>query len=364
MSNLVNTQVDVETIASVTQSPVGQPPHSAFIPFVQAVGRGNKLRRDLTREQAIEAMRLILRRQATPAQISAFLIAQRVKGEAADEIRGFTQVVRHEFIHQISPRVDGLLDLGVPYDGKVKTAQMAPAVAIILAAAGVPAVLHGDEGIPAKQGITPGAVFAAVGVPTDLEPEAVARMIENVGVGFMAAARFAPAWHALTPLRCEFGLRTALNSVEKLFNPANAPYQISGFFHGEYLERLRLAQTGTRASWIIQGEEGSIEMAAGRATHIFAAQEKDDLVLDPGAVGLSNRERLALPPDIVAHARLNAQVLMGEPGPATDPATFTAGVILSLIGAASGIADGVARARHAVLSGAAQQRLALARSFK
>lgn len=364
MPDLVDTQVDVETIAPATPSPARQSPHAAFIPFVQAVGRGNKLRRDLTREEAIDAMRLILRQHATPAQIGAFLIAQRVKGEAEDEIRGFAQVLRDEFIHQISPRVDGLLDLGVPYDGKVKTAQMAPAVAIILAAAGVPVVLHGAEGVPTKQGITPGAVFAALGVPTDLEPEAVETMIENVGVGFMAAARFAPAWHALTPLRCEFGLRTALNSVEKLFNPANAPYQISGFFHGEYLERLRLTQTGTRASWIVQGEEGSIEMAAGRATHIFAAQEKDALVLDPGAVGLSNRERLALPPDLTAHARLNAQVLMGEPGSATDQAAFTAGVIMSLIGAAPGVADGVSRARHAIHSGAAQQRLTLARSFK
>jgi len=98
-----------------------------FIPFVKAVGRGQKLRRDLTEDEARAAMRLILRREATPAQIGGFLIGQRVKGEAEAEIRGFTQVVRDEFVQQISPRVADLLDLGLPYDGKVKTAQLAPA---------------------------------------------------------------------------------------------------------------------------------------------------------------------------------------------------------------------------------------------
>ena len=94
-------------------------------------------------------------------------------------------------------------------------------------------------------------------------------------MGYLAAHRFVPAWHELLPLRRQFGLRTVLNSVEKLFNPANAPYQISGFFHGNYIDRLRTTQTGTRCSWMVQGEEGSIEMAAGRKTHIFAVVEEE-----------------------------------------------------------------------------------------
>lgn len=341
-----------------------QRPGEAFVPFVKAVGRGARLRRDLTFDEAVEAMRLIVRRGATPAQIGAFLIGQRVKGEAEAEIRGFTHAVRAEFVRHINPRVDGLLDLGVPYDGKAKTAQLTPAITVTLVASGVPVVLHGDEGIPTKEGITPGAVFRELGVPVDLEPHTVERMIEATGLGFLSAARYAPAWHALTPLRREFGLRTALNSVEKLLNPAQAPYQISGFFHGEYLERLRQAQTGTHASWIVQGEEGSIEMAAGRATHIFAADEADDVILDPASVGLAHRERIAPPFDAAAHARLNAGALAGEPGPATDQVAFTAGVILFLLGAASSVADGLARARRTLQSGAAHDQLERARRFR
>jgi len=330
---------------------------AAFIPFVQAVGRGQKLRRDLTCAEAAEAMRLILSGEATPAQTGAFLIAQRVKGEAEAEIRGFTQAVRGEFMQQIAPRIDGLLDLGVPYDGKVKTAQLIPAVAFILAAAGVPVVVHGGAGVPTKQGITPGAVFAALGVRSDLEPLAVERLIEQAGVGHLSLARFAPAWQALLPLRREFGLRTALNSVEKLFNPANAPYQLSGFFHSEYLERMRLAQTGTRASWMVQGEEGSLEMASGRPTHIYAAEEAGDVTLEPAAAGLAHRERISTPPDVRAHAHLNLEAIAGRDGAALDQASLTAGTILWLVGAASDFAQGVAAARRAATSGAAQARL-------
>src|SRR2546426_12775060 len=103
--------------------PEASPDLTSFIPFVKAVGRGSKLRRDLTTEEGRQAMGQILRGEATPAQIGAFLIAQRVKGEAETEIRGFTQAVRDEFMHPISPHVDGMLDLGIPYDGKIKTAQ-------------------------------------------------------------------------------------------------------------------------------------------------------------------------------------------------------------------------------------------------
>ena len=343
---------------------VADPSRLDFTLFVKAVGRGQKLRRDLTAAEARTAMRLILRREATPAQMGGFLIGQRVKGEAEVEIRGFTQVVRDEFLHRTSPRVADLLDLGLPYDGKVKTAQLAPAVAIVLATVGVPVVLHGDEGVPTKQGVTPGAVLKALSVPVDLEPAVACRMIESIGLGYLSAERYAPAWHALIPLRCELGLRTALNTIEKLFNPADAPYQISGFFHGEYLERLRLTQTGTRASWIVQGEEGSIEMAAGRATHVFAANAVNDVVLDPISLGLPVRERLTPPFAVEAHARLNAEALNGEPGSATDQVALTAGTILKLLGAAASVVAGVARVRQAIESHAPQHLLMRARNFR
>ena len=328
-----------------------------FIPFVQAVGRGEKLKRDLTYEESVEALRQIVEQTCSPAQAGAFLIAQRVKGEAVDEVRGFTALLRAETIAQIRPRVEGLLDLAVPYDGKVRSAQLAPAIAIVLAEIGLPVVLHGDEGVPTKEGIGPGPVLRELGVADDLEPDAVQLMIEAVGVGYLSAAHFAPQWHALLPLRRQFGLRTVLNSVEKLLNPANAPYQVSGFFHGNYIERLRAVQTGTKRSYIVQGEEGSVEMAVGRKSRVFAEDAAADLILDPAALGHRERVRVPGPADAAGHAALNAAVLADAEGDATEQVCLTAGVILHLFDLARDVPDGIARVRKVLKSGAARARL-------
>ncbi|MEM7530810.1 MAG: anthranilate phosphoribosyltransferase [Chloroflexota bacterium] len=329
----------------------------AFIPFVKAVGRGEKLKRDLTYGESVDALRLILQRRATDAQIGAFLIAQRVKGEAVDEVRGFTDVVRNEFMTPVRARVEGLVDLAVPYDGKAKTAQLAPAIAILLAEAGIPVLLHGDVGVPTKEGVGPGLVLAALGVPTIFAPADVGKMIERAGVGYVGAAHYIPAWHNLLPIRRQFGLRTLLNTVEKLFNPGNAPYQVSGFFHANYIDRIRITQTGTRQSWIVQGEEGSIEMASGRRTHIFAVESHDDLILEPADVGLVERERVEVDADPEKHAAINAAVLSGETGPALTQVLYTTATLLHILGVAEQIEAGMTTVYRLIESGRAMQRL-------
>jgi len=347
------------TLSAITPVAEYRPPrtdYQAFTPFIKAVGRGEKLKRDLTFEEAVEAMRRIVNGTASEAQIGAFLIAQRVKGEAVSEILGFTQLLRDEFVTQIWPKVTGLLDLAVPYDGKVKTAQLAPAVAIVLAEAGVPVIMHGADNVPTKAGVGPGHVLAQLGVAL-LPPKKVERMIETVGFGYLHAGQFAPAYAALTPVRHQFGLRTVLNTVEKLLNPANAPYQVSGFFHANYIERIRSAQTGTNASWIVQGEEGSVEMAAGRRTQIYAVEADHDLILDPADVGLPQRERIKLPPLPARHAEVVTAVLNKSPGPAADQTAYTAGTILHLLGVAAHPAEGFAKAQKILQTGAAARRL-------
>lgn len=332
-------------------------PPAPFIPFIQAVGRGEKLKRDLTYAESVEALRQIVEQSCSPAQAGAFLITQRVKGEAVDEIRGFTDYLRENTVSRIQPRVDGLLDLAPPYDGKSKTAQLAPAVAFVLAEAGLPVLLHGDEDVPTKSGVGPGPVLRAMGLRDDLAPGAVQSMIESVGVGYLSAARFAPQWHALLPLRRQFGLRTVLNSVEKLLNPADAPYQVSGFFHGNYIERLRGVQTGAKRSFIVQGEEGSIEMAVGRKTRIFAEDAADDLVLDPAELGQGARVRVPAPEGAAGHAALNLAALAGEEGDAADQVCLTAGVLLFLFDLARSPYAGIERAREITAAGAARTRL-------
>lgn len=332
-----------------------------FIPFIKAVGRGEKLKRDLTREEAQEAMRLILTEHATPAQVGAFLVTQRVKGESADEVIGFTRAVRdHCSEHgRISPDAEGLIDLGLPYDGKAKTLQLAPVAALVAAAAGQPVVLHGDKNIPTKCGVGPADLLEALGIAIDWSPAAVERQIETVGIGFLYAPRAVPAWHALTPIRHQFGLRTALNTVEKFINPADAPVTVAGFFHMNYLQRMRgaLQQLSPRG-WIIQGPEGSIECPPGRATRVVPADsDAGPLVIDTEALGFDGKGDIAAPADPDVHATAARQVLANEPGPARDTVVLTAAVLLFLNDRVRSLDEGVALAAETVASGAARRRL-------
>ncbi len=337
-----------------------------FIPFIKAVGRGEKLKRDLTRDEAQEAMRLILAEEATPAQVGAFLVTQRVKGESADEVMGFTRAVR-DVCHRINPQVEGLIDLGLPYDGKAKTLQLAPVAALVATAAGQPVVLHGDKDIPTKCGVGPADLLEALGVAIDLPTAAVEHHIEEIGIGFLYAPRFAPAWHALTPVRHQFGLRTALNTVEKFTNPADAPITVAGFFHMNYLQRMRGALRDlSPQGWIVQGPEGSIECPPGRATRVLSADsETEPLIIDTEALGFDGRGDNSAPADPDIHATIARQVLANGSGhfetlttkPARDTVILTTALLLFLGNRVSDLDAGVALARETLVSGAAHRRL-------
>ncbi len=320
-----------------------------FKQFLRATGRGEKLKRDLTYDESVACMRMLLDGTAADAQIGALLLTQRVKGEGVDEINGFTNVIRDEFLTRIRPQVGGLVDIACPYNGKSKTAQLAPAVALTLVAAGVPTILHGGENVPTKSGITPGQVLRGLGIPADLDPKSVEKMIETVGFGFLDMAQFFPKWVDFLGIRHLFGLRTVANTIEKLFNPADAPFQFSGFFHANYMERIRSTQTGTQASWMVQGEEGSIEMASGRRTKIIGTSLETDLTLSPADVGLAERERITVPAELSQHVAINQAVINGEVGPAHDQVALTAGTILHLVGRESSVSAGFVAAQRLLI---------------
>lgn len=327
-----------------------------FIPYLKAIGRGEKLQRDLTEDEAREAMLLILTGQATPAQIGAFLITQRVKGEKAAEISGFVQAARAT-CRQIRPRVGRLLDLGIPYDGKSKTLQLGPAIALIVAAAGQPVIFHGDEGVPTKAGIGPVEMLRALAIEPSLPPERVERQVEELGIGFLHAAQYAPAWHALLPIRQQFGLRTALNTVEKLLNPANAAAAVSGFFHMNYMENIAgIAGHGAQQAWMIQGPEGSIECPPGRATRVLPCDPAQEIiVIDTAALGFGSEGEIKAPADVAHHAAVTQQVLADQPSAARDTALISAGLLLWLSQHAPDLAAGAALATATVASGAAER---------
>src|SRR3990172_467529 len=180
--------------------------------------------RDLTEDEAAGAMRAIFSGQVTPAQIAAFLVALRIKGETVDEIVGMARVMR-----EMALRVDvegALLDTwGRGGDGS-GTFNVSTAAAFVAAGAGVRVAKHGNRAMSGRCGSAD--VLEALGAKIDLGPEKVAECIRRTGFGFMFAQAFHPAMKHAAPVRRELGVRTVFNILGPLTNPAGAGHQLLG----------------------------------------------------------------------------------------------------------------------------------------
>ena len=324
-----------------------------FKEIIRAIGRGRKLQRDLTFEEAAQSMRLILGDpNISEAQIGAFLITMRVKDESTDELRGFLAGVA-DYLEALAPGVDGLLDLALPYDGKAKFLQTGVIAALVLAAADVPVLLHGADGVPTKNGVGPLNLLRALGYPADHTPAEVEADLRQTNFGVLNLAHVLPRWTALSPMRQHFGLRTLMNTIEKFFNPAGAPRHISGFYHASYVPRLPHVMPASQDNWIMLGEEGGIDIRPGKKTRIFRAKgdEMEEIVINAPDYGFSEVHPLEMPNDPAAHAEALRRVLDGERGPAFDQIQLTAATLLWMVQRVETITEGLALADHLLQDG-------------
>src|SRR6266581_1973472 len=181
---------------------------------------------DLTREQAESAMMDIMTGQATPSQISAFLIGLKKKGETVDEITAIARVMR-SFSRTVNPKVDGyLLDTCGTGGDRTKTFNVSTTAAFVIAAAGVPVAKHGNRSFTSKCGSAD--VLEQLGLNLNMEPELIETAIEEIGIGFMFAPNFHPAMKNVASVRREIGVRTVFNILGPLTNPAGANAQLIG----------------------------------------------------------------------------------------------------------------------------------------
>ncbi|MEM3041365.1 MAG: anthranilate phosphoribosyltransferase, partial [Nitrososphaerota archaeon] len=198
---------------------------------------------------------------ATEAQIGAFLTALAMKGETVQEISAFATVMR-EFCFRIHPRVNGrIVDTCGTGGDRVKTFNISTASAFVVAGAGVTVAKHGNRSVTSKTGSAD--VLENLGLNLDLEPKAVEKVIEEVGIGFMFAPKFHPAMmYAIGPRR-ELGIRTVFNLLGPLTNPAGANAQVLGVYSEKWLEPLArvLRELGCEEAMTVYGEEGLDEIS-------------------------------------------------------------------------------------------------------
>ncbi len=330
--------------------------------LVAAVGQGPTHGRALTRDEARFALEAIMDGVATPAQAGALLLLQRYRGEAPDELLGYVDAVRGR-MRPFHPRVEGLLDVGSPYDGRTKHVVVSPAASVVAAAAGVPVIMHGEPDMGPKRGVAVGDVIAALGINTDLEPDAVARGIEACGLGYVRQARLVPDLHALMPLRAELGLRTPLHMVEKIFGPGDAPYRTIGVAHMPYLKLLApvLAGLGCRRTLVVQGMEGHEDVPTSRGSRVVLldAEGEHESRIDPAALGLELATDDDLAPGDAEHSARYTLAVLERRATAgqRDLVVLSAALRLFAAERVDGIAAGIAPARTAIASGEALRRL-------
>jgi anthranilate phosphoribosyltransferase len=316
--------------------------------------------RDLSPEEANGAMTEIMEGQASPVQISAFLVAMRMKGETVEEVTEFTRVMR-EHVRSVKPSARPLVDTCGTGGDAIKTFNVSTAAAFVAAGAGVAVAKHGNRSVTSKCGSAD--VLEALGVRFDLPPEEVARCVDEIGLGFMFAPSYHPAMKHAMPIRRELGLRTVFNMLGPLTNPAGAEGQVLGVYSPELTELHAgvLRNLGTSRAFVVHGAGGLDELSTLGETRVTELRDGELQTYDvaPEHVGLAR----AVGPDQLQggapqdNAELLVKVLEGQKGPARDIVVLNAAAAIAAGGKADTLKDAVPIAAEAIDSGAALDKL-------
>lgn len=348
--------------------------------WLKEVGRGKRGARDLALEEARDAVRLIVHGKATPAQIGAFLVAERIKTESAEEILAFAEVLREAADRLVAgdgeadrPAAGGLadrmadaspasrLDCAGPYNGRQRTFAATWPAAFVLAEAGLAVTLHGVREIGPKRGITLHAMLLTRGIdPAAVPMDRLAKGLRELGVGYAPAERLCPPLRNLHDIREQLGLRTVLNTAEKLLDYGRSPYLAFGIFHRNVAERYGevIARLGYERAAIVQGMEGSEDLYIDRPTMTWRV-ERDGVagqVIDPDRLGMKR----AVPETgwtAERQAEIAEQVLSGAaPEAFREMTVLNAAFRLQLAGKAETLEDGIGLARSLLASGKPRAR--------
>lgn len=316
--------------------------------------------REVPVELMERAFETLLSGEATPSQIAALLIALRMKGETAGEIGAAARVMRRHCVAVTLTKPPVLLDTcGTGGDGSF-TFNISTAASIVIAACGVSVAKHGNRAASSKTGSAD--VLERLGIAVELAPAAVARCIEQSGIGFMFARLHHPAMRHVAATRTEIGVRTLFNFLGPLCNPAGASHQLIGVPEPRLCEMLArvLGELGTARAWVVCGEGGLDEVALSGPTRVAQLDRGELRVLEvtPKEFGLSPQplDRLKVA-DVAESAAVIRAVLAGEQGPRRDAVVINAAAGLFVAGHVGSLRDAAAAASEAIDSGAAQRKL-------
>ena len=317
-------------------------------------------KREIFFDEMVDLFRQVMEGKVTPVQLSAILMGLHVKSETVSEIAAAAKVMR-----EFSTKVDvadlpNLVDTCGTGGDKAHTFNISTAAAFVAAAAGARVAKHGGRSVSSQSGSAD--VLEALGVNVNLTPKQVAESIRQIGVGFMFAPAHHPAMKYAAPIRKELGMRTILNILGPLTNPAGAPNQVMGVFHSDLvgIQARVLKELGSKHVMVVHGDDGLDEITLSGPTQV--AELKHGFVtefkIEPKQFGLDNAAIETIKAaDKEASKEMVLSVLKNEPGPAKDIVMLNAGAAIYVAGVASDLWAGVTKAREMIETGKAKAKL-------
>ena len=322
-------------------------------------------RRDLTQEVMLDVMHQVMGGGLSHAQIAAFLIALRAKGETVDEIAAAAMVMR-----ELSTKVNiqdaaHLIDTcGTGGDG-IQTFNVSTVCAFVAAAAGAKVAKHGGRSVSSTCGSAD--VLEALGVNVNQTPEQVAASVNEIGIGFMFAPNHHSAMKHAAPVRRELGIRTLFNLLGPMTNPATARRQVMGVFDKSLTGKLAqvLQKLGSEHVLVVHGADGMDEISFTGDTYVAELKngQVSEYVLNPAQYGLSTHElkdiqiRDAQESKAMILDVLNGKHDTEKSAAARDIVLMNAGAAIYVSGQAASLQAGIHKAAEVIDSGAALEKL-------
>lgn len=329
-----------------------------FRELLKKVGSGQHTHKDLTQAEAAKAMEMMLTQSATPAQIGAFLIAHRIKRPTGTELAGMLDTYQ-----KLGPKLAALTDtkppvtvLGVPYDGRTRTAPITPVTALILASAGIPTLTHGSETMPTKYGLPLISIWQGLGLDfTELSLTQAQNLLEVNDFTFVYTKKHFVSAQGLVSYREEIGKRPPLATLELIWSPYLGPQmQVIGYVHPptENMINEALAIHQQDNYLLVKGLEGSCDLRLSQTNIIGVKQPNADfcyLKLSPREYDLYQQE-VSLNSETELIDQLKT-VIAGKKGELHSAAIWNGGFYLWRGGVCPDLTSGIDKAENLLTSG-------------
>ncbi len=313
---------------------------------------------NLSEDEMAACLNEIMEGRATDAQIGAFLIALRIKGETVDEITGAAVAMRKKAIRIKAP--ERTLDTCGTGGDMSRTFNISTISAIVVASCGVPVAKHGNRSVSSSTGSAD--LLEALGVKIDIPPEKVEKCLFETGFGFLYAPLFHPAMKYAIGPRKEIGIRTIFNILGPLTNPAGARRQVLGVFADRLTKPLAevLGRLGAEDAMVVHGEDGLDEITVCDGTKVsrFVNDRVEDFIISPEDFGVPRADLTAIQGGTKdENAFIALSVLKGEKGPRRDIVLMNSAAALLVAGVAKGLSAGFQIAAEAIDNGKAFAKL-------